>query len=484
LNKWKKLVVGAILLGGFIFYTQFAKSAEPAWKVNEKQFHVVDSFNEGMEKEYTKFEELRVVDHYKLLQKINKTIPLEKELRTLTIERVWNLEGSLYILYSVDLKERDKNAQDVPRLLVKNIQLSDEKDEEFSFQASDNLTADSGFVFKHRLYRSMFLVPNPEKLERDDWSIFKNADHFELQNLQVFNRDGFDKINNIGFKVSPVNIFEKVLESSPIHKKFTYDDSKKAEINAYEVLLYGQRFSVDIPREDKDIIGFSGWIDQPGNPFSWDLVGTREKGYSLPMFNDLSEQKNSKKKKAITIDASLYKDKRSYSWTIPKEDIVIMNSHPDEEIVRNEPITTDNNYTFIYEGLRLYNGKPSIQISAMKNKKVNYSIDGLLPDSYFAENGVKEEYERSYKKNILHVFNSNNKAMKNFDLFNTEDDLKTQYFISFFKEDINDGALNTINIPEEPLTISITDLVYSKPLHNPVTITYKIPKMKATLFKR
>ncbi|MDR7072298.1 hypothetical protein [Fictibacillus barbaricus] len=482
--KWKKLAVGGILLGGFIFYTQFAKSAEPAWKVNEKQFHVVDSFNEGMEKEYTKFEELRVVDRYKLVKKINKTIPLEKELRTLTIERVWNLEGRLYILYSVDLKERDKNAQDVPRLLVKNMQLSNEKDEEFSFQASDNFTADSGFVFKHRLYRSMFLVPNPEKLERDDWSILTDADHFELQNLQVFNRDGFDKIKNIGFKVSSENILEKVLESSPIHKQFTYDGNKKAEINAYEILLYSRQFAVNIPRDDKDLIGFSGWIDQPGTPFSWDLVGTPEKGFSLPTFEEQLEQKNSKKKKAITIDATLYKDKRSYSWTIPKEDIVKMNSNPDEEIVRNEPIKTDNNYTFIYEGLRIYNGKPSIQISAMKKEKGNHMTDGLLPGSYFADNGVKEEYERSFKKNILHVFNSHNKALKNFDLFNTEDDLKTQYFITFFKEEINNGALNTINIPEETLTISISDLVYSKLLPNPVTITYKIPKMKATLFKR
>lgn len=169
---------------------------------------------------------------------------------------------------------------------------------------------------------------------------------------------------------------------------------------------------------------------------------------------------------------------------IPKEDIKKMNSHPNHEIVRNEPITTEHNNTFIYEGLRFYNGKPSIQIGEIKNNKKTDITYELSPESYFVDNGVTEEYVRSYKKNILHVANSKKETMKNFDLFKIEDESKTTYNIAFFKEDTDDGALNTINIPEETLTISITDLVYSKPLPKPVTIAYKIPKMEAALFKR
>lgn len=130
-HKWKKIIIGAVLLIGFVLYTQFEKSAEPAWKVNNENFHMVSDWNELMDMEKIKYKELRFVDHFNLLKKSQISLPIPNEQRKFHIENTWSHGHQMYILYSVDLLERDKDEFEVPRLSVERIKLTSKKGKDF-----------------------------------------------------------------------------------------------------------------------------------------------------------------------------------------------------------------------------------------------------------------------------------------------------------------------------------------------------------------
>jgi hypothetical protein len=46
LNKWKKAIIGVALIASFTLYVQNEKTAEPVWKVNGKEFTVVNTLKD------------------------------------------------------------------------------------------------------------------------------------------------------------------------------------------------------------------------------------------------------------------------------------------------------------------------------------------------------------------------------------------------------------------------------------------------------
>jgi hypothetical protein len=485
LKKWRKVIIGTALFAGFALYTQYEKNAEPVWKVNAKEFTVVNTLQEGMKREYIKFDELEVVDNYDFLQEVNKTIQLKEEYRTLKIEKIWNLQGRLYFLYSVDLKERDKDETDVPRITVKKMKLSAKNGNESVFTASENSgnpgTRDEGFVYKHRLYRSMMAVPVIVDNEQMDWELLTYANRIELQEVAISDKEGSKPLKNIAFKVSSENIFLKVLESSPINKQFTYGNSKKADIKSYEVLLYDRRFSLSIPDDDNELTGFLGYKNNPSESFVMDIIGTESQGYYIPFYEDLSQLDNANIEKSITIHSSLHKNDRSYMWTIPKEDIQRFNKNADRPLIKNEEIVNQNNLKIIYEGLSTFNGGPTIKISVISSNNNDSKYINLVPENYYGYDKIPEEYTRSYQKNLLTITNEKKEKLGNFNMFNEESDSKHTFYINFHKEDQNEGPINPISIPEENLTITLSDLVHPEPLSSPVIIKYKVPEMKVNM---
>ncbi|WP_226534793.1 hypothetical protein [Fictibacillus halophilus] len=482
MNKWKKVLIGSLLLAGFALYLQNEKSAEPVWKVNGKEFTLVNSLQDGMKREYIKFDELEVVDNYGFLQKSNKTIHLNDELRTLKFEKIWNLHGRLYILYSVDLKERDKDERDIPRITVKRMELSAKDGKEEIFDASEDTgvpgTRDEGFVFKHRLYRSMMIVPMVSNSEQMDWDFLSNINRIELQGIELADNEGTEPLKNIAIKISSENIYEKVLETSLINKKFTYNDKKEAEIISYDVLLYEQKFSLSMPKGDKDLIGFLGYKSNQSETFVMDIIGTESKGYSIPFYEDLTQPSAASKDKSITLQSSIHKDEQTYTWTVPKEDITKFNRNIDQPVAKNEKIVNRDNIQIVYEGLTKYNERPTIKISVISSNKNDINFVRLIPESYYGTEKIPEEYVRSFQKNLLTITNEKKEKLGNFDMFIDETNSKSTFYINFYKEEINEGATNNIPIPEENLTFTISDLAYSEPLNSPVTIKYKVSEIK------
>jgi hypothetical protein len=479
LNNWKKVIIGTLLFSGFVFYTQYEKNAEPVWKVDDKEFTVVKTLQEGMNREYSKFEELQLVDKYGLLQEANKTVQLNDELRTLKFEKIWNMQGRLYVLYSVDLKERDKDEREIPRLTIKKMKLSAKDGNEAVFSASENTgipgTRDEGFVYKHRLYRSMMVVPKIINNDQMDWDLLTKTNRIELQEVEISDKNGVKPIKNMAFKISSENLYLKVLESSSINKQFTYANNKKVKINSYDVLLYDQRFSLDIPNNDKDLVAFSGYMNDQNMPFTWDIIGTESQGYYLPFYGDLAQNEN--EEKSITFNSSIHKSDQSYAFTISKEVISHFNKNPNQPFIKSEEVFNQNSVKIIYEGLSKYNGGPTIKVSVLTAGD-SPNILRFVPESYYGGNDIPEEYKRSFQKNLVTIMNEKNEKLGNFDMLIDETESKTTYYIHFYKEDINDGATNPTPIPEENLTITLSDLVHSKPLSSPVTIKYTVPPLK------
>lgn len=484
LHKWKKVLIGAALLSGFVFYTQYEKNAEPAWRVNEKSFTVVDSFKDGMEMEYKKFDELEKIDRFGFLKDSNKAINLNEKYRTLRIEKIWNMGERFYFLYSIDIKERDKDESDVPRMTVKKMKLHTKNGEEFTapaheYQGNYSLS-NEGFVFKHRLYRSLmvFLMPDNEEQLNMDWELLTNIDGIELKEIDLADRSGLTSMEDINLRISSDNPYTKVIHKINIDKPFTYDSNKQARILAYEYLLYEQRLSLELPDINKNMVGFSGTLNDDTFNYQWDIIGTDKKGYHLQMYENPFEL-NRNNKSSITLNESVHKSDKTYRWSIPVEDIKRFNSNLDQPLERNLVINNENDIKIMYEGLTMYDGSPKIKFSFTRTNNQLPNNLNLIPERFVEDHSLPEEILRSYKKNVVSITNSSNEQLTNFEIYSENSNEKVSYYIGFFsQDDLEKGETNMISIPEDNLTVNLIDLTYSKPLPKPVTIKYQLPNKK------
>lgn len=472
----KKVLIGTALIGGFAIYTQYEKTAEPAWSVNAEQFTVVKSLKEGMKKEYLKFEELEMVDQYGFLKDANKTLALEEEYRTLKIDKIWNLEGRLYFLYSVDVKERDKDEYDVPRLSVKNMLFKTAEGNEIALSAGENMgntgSRDEGFVYKHRLYRSMMLIPRPIENEEIDWSILGKANTIQLKDLAIsYKNAGSKAIKDISLKVTSDNPYTKVLNSEAINRTIFFGD-QKVKIKSVEALLYEQRLSLDVPENADDLIGFSVSLDNSSRNQTVGIIGTPSMGFYMPLY-EMALMDSRKKDRSITFHSSVHKDNRSLSWKIPIKDIQSFLTNRDQPVLKNEVISNLNETKITYEGLTMFEGIPRIMLSVTTASK--HSDDrGFIPENYYNGDEVPEEYVRLYKNNLISIEDEKNEKIKNFEIHSSESETKKTYYITFYNEEDNkNGEWNPIMIPQKDLTLTITDPTFEKPLPKPVTIHFK-----------
>ncbi len=474
----KKLLIGSVLIGGFVVYTQYEKSAEPTWTVNSEQFSVVNSLKDGMKREYIKFDELELIDKYGFLKEINKTVTLKESYRTLKIEKIWNMNGRMYLLYSVDVKERDKDEYHIPRLSVKNMQFQTKEGKELVLKAGEEMgqpgTRDEGFVYKHRLYRSMMLMPGMFDSSENDWSIVSKANIVRLQDLTISSKNhGVDSIEDIALTVPSEDPYTKVLKSEPINQTFTYGDNQKVKIKSIDALLYEQRLSVEIPN-DKSLIGFASKENKlQDQPLTYGILGTNKNGFYVPIY-DMTGDVNNKKERSVTFTSSVHKDPRSFSWKIPKNDIQTFLSNTDQPVLKNQEILKIGNTIIRYEGMTMFEGSPRIKLSIFTDSSQHLHHLRLIPDHYYSDAEVSDDYERVYKNNIISISDENKTRMDNFEVHSSENEKKATYYITFYnKKEMENGEMKPIMIPESELTLTLSNLSYLKPLKNPVDIIYK-----------
>lgn len=474
----KKLLIGSVLIGGFVVYTQYEKNAEPNWTVNAEHFSVVNSLKDGMKREYIKFDELELIDKYGFLKDVDKKVTLKESYRTLKIEKLWNMNGRMYLLYSVDIKERDKDEYHIPRLSVKNMQFQTKDGKELVLKAGEEMgkpgTRDEGFVYKHRLYRSLMLMQTMFDSSENDWSIVSNAHIVRLQDLTISSKDnGIDTIQDIGLTVPSEDPYTTVLKSEPIDQTFTYGDKKKVKIKSIDALLYEQRLSVEIPNDDS-LIGFTSKENKlQDQPLTYGIFGTNKSGFYVPIY-DMPGDVNKKKERSVTFTSSVHKDPRSFSWTIPKKEIETFLADTKQPILKSQEILTIDNTIVRYEGMTMFEGSPRIKLSIIADSSQLLHHLSLIPDHFYSDAEVPDDYERVYKNNVISISDDKKTRINNFEVHSSEEKNKATYYITFYnKEEMENGEMKPILIPESDLTITVSNLSYLKPLNNPVDIKYK-----------
>jgi hypothetical protein len=475
-TKWKKFFIGLVIIIAFITYTQFQKSAEPAWEVNTENFQVADSWNDLMKWEELKFQDLKFVNHFHLLKDSKIIIPIPNEQRELKIEKTWYYANQLYILYSVDLLERDKNLDDIPKLFVDKIKLSSNNGDSFETPAESyngEISLD-GYVYKHRVYRSVILRSNFENVnEEADWEKIIKSNRLEFTKLSLYSKKGTIKLDPISFKVTPVNVNEepKIIRSEPINKKFLLSNNKEIKIGKLQFYQMGSRLSV-VQQDDPTLISLVGNFkkyfrdsDEEVNSFEYQISRDGEgrnfiEAYGI-IYDLISLEK--KEKAELIISHSIHKTNSSHDFSVSKEDINKFKANSNEDVIRNTMIFNENGITGEYNGLMLdpETKKPVIKF---KITTISKAFDYLIyprPKYKFKEIGSEE----NNLTNLVSIKNRNGKEYEDFEIHETFNQDEQAFLIYF-----NSG------LPTEDLTVTLSNLVSFEPLKKPVVIPLKIPQ--------
>ncbi|MET3728579.1 hypothetical protein ABID52_002160 [Fictibacillus halophilus] len=476
-TKRNKIIIGLLLLVGFVLYTQYEKSAEPTWQVNDENFVVMKDWEELMDAEKSKFSDLKFADHFKLLKNSQISIPLADNQRKFQVERTYNFGQQLYILYSVDLLERDKVESDIPRLSVDQVEITSKKGKTFTYPIGmyEGEGAIGGVVYKHKLYRSMMIHAQYDNIEtEEEWKEVFSSETLKLVNPTFTSNKGKTKIDNLTFKVKPHNVFEvpPVLATETIDKSLELFNDKKIHLNEFEVYQMGSRIKLD-SKVAMDLVSLWGTIennnDQSHFTLNTDISGNEESGYYLETYSALDEllNMNASDHLKLSFSHSIHRTDKSYSFSVSKQDLEQFASNPEKDIKRNEVIADDTDFKVIYKGIEndVSNVEKGIRFS-IDNKVENVGQEDYF---HFQPNYNEDEVqqEERFMNNLVMIKNSTGKTLQNFDVMQTYDSEQSG-FLLFFHE----------GLPNDDLTITLSKLTKIYPLKEKIEVPLKLPTAK------
>jgi hypothetical protein len=474
-SKWGKIIIGAVLLIGFVIYTQYEKNAEPAWKVNTENFTVLDSWEELMDFEKMKYNDLKFADHFNLFKNSDISVPLSNEHRTLRIEKTWNNGFQLYVLYSVDLKERDKDEGDVPRLNVEKIKLTSKQNKDFLGTAElyPGETSSEGYVFKHRLYRSMMIHPefNNAVNSQEDWEEVMKSNRFELNDINMNSKKGVSNLKPIAFQVEPAQIkgIPKAIASIPVNQTLHVNNGDEITLKNMDFFQIGSRIMLD-KKVDKDIVSLIGEINVNDRklPIEYEISSVHEAENYIQTYSLMSELLNSAPSEEgfFSITHSVHRTNKEYSFSVVKADIEKYNANQSNGLIKNKVIVNEKDVNIVYEGLEwdAANNQGGIKFSINYPDKSDNIEEAFMfprPSYHFGDGNDEDRYVR----NLISVKDSSGKQLDNYDITQIYQDDKPSYIIYFYN-----------GLPVEDLTITLSRLTHYEPLINAVSIPLILPE--------
>jgi hypothetical protein len=468
-SKWQKLIIGAVLLVGFVGYFQYKKTADPDWKVDKENFQVVNSWNELMKMEESKNQDLRFVNHFNLLKDSNIVIPIPNEQRELRIEKTWDYSNQMYVLYSLDLLERDTNMSDLPELYVDEIKLSNNDGDSF-VTAADNFNGESssnGYVYKHRLYRSVIVSSNFETVYTEsDWKKIMSSNRIEFTKFSLSSKNGTIKLNPISFTITPAKINDKPkpIATTEVKTKLNLYNGQQIAIKNLEFYQIGSRLTLE-ETIDPHLISLIG-LKQIGDkeyPAEFQITQNNGNFYieTSTSSNDLVSEENNNTKLLIT--HSIHKTNRSHDFFVSKEDIKKIIDNPSQDIVKSKVIFNEHGVMATFQGLTLdeQTKKPVIKFTMATPEFKEFDNMVYPRESYrFKEVSMDE----NFNTNLVTINNQNGKIYENFDIQSTSN--QERAFLIYF----NNG------LPKENLTIRLSNLTGIEPLKKVVEIPLKVPR--------
>jgi hypothetical protein len=475
-SKWGKIIIGAVLLIGFVIFTQYKKNAEPAWKVNVENFTVLDSWEELMDFEKMKYNDLKFVDHFNLFKDSRVSVPISSEHRTLRIEKTWNYGYQFYMLYSVDLKERDKNEGDIPRLNVERIKLTSEQNKEFIGTAElyPGETSSEGYVYRHRLYRSIMIHPefNNAVNSQEEWEEVMKSTRLELNDITMSSKKEVTNLKPIAFKVEPTEIFghPKTIASTPINQTLHVHNGEEIGLTKMEFFPIGSRIKLD-KKVDENLVSLLGEVDVSDRkyPIEYEITGMNDSGDYLVAYSLMSDLLNSNQSDegSFSITHSVHRTKNEYSFSVPKIDIEKYTANQEAGVSKKEIVVNENDVKVVYEGLFWddANNQGGIRFSIETLPKQNSLAEEFLyprPSYHFGEGNMDR-----YVRNIVAVKNSAGKQLEDYDIAKIFNDGKSSFLIYFYN-----------GLPVDDLSVTLSHLTHIKPLKNNVVVPLKLPSAK------
>ncbi|MED1865708.1 hypothetical protein P4V41_19800 [Fictibacillus nanhaiensis] len=473
-TKRNKIIIGILLLVGFVIYTQFEKSAEPTWKVNDENFVLMKDWEELMDMEKSKFSDLKFADRFKLLKNSQISIPLANNQRKFQVERTYNFGQQLYILYSVDLVERDKVEGDIPRMSFNQVEITSKKGKTFHFPIDiyEGEGSIGGVVHKHKLYRSMMIHIQYDNIETDEaWKEVFSSEKVKLLNPTFTSNKGKTKIDNLTFTVKPHNVFEAppVLATATIDKSLVLFNDKKIHLEKFEVYQMGSRIKLN-SKIDKNLVSLFGTIEngQSNYTLHTDITENEDSDYYMETYSALDELLNMNKSDPLKLSFthSIHRTDKSYAFSVSKQDLEQFASNPEKDIKKNEVIADDTDFKVVYRGIEndVSNNEKGIRFS-IESKVENVGHDEYL---YFQPNynENRTQNEERFMNNLVTIKNSSGETLQNFDVMQTYDSEQSG-FLLFFHE----------GLPKDNITITFSKLTQVYPLKEKVVVPLKLPSV-------
>jgi hypothetical protein len=469
LNKWKKVLIGAVLLIGFVFFTQYKKNAEPAWEVNRENFQVVESWKELLQMETLKFEYLKFATKFDSLKDHNISVPLINEHREMHIEKTWNYGYQFYLLYSVDINERDKNEMDVPGLTVGKIVFSTSEGEEVEVPAEYNNgeTSSSGYVYKHRLYRSLMIYPNYETLKEEDWEKIRDSVRFELNDLYMSKGGDSELLKPIAFKKSPEEMDEipETIAALPINQVLEMNDHTTVKFRDLEIYKMGSRFSLE-HKIGNDTIFFIGELKRNGGSYPTEYqVHNIQNGKTIvenyAILNELINMEEGEKGES-TITHSVHRTDKSFSFLVSKKEIDQIKKEDSRDIPKNEIFIKENGIEGSYKGLTINPDSRQPVIAFSLENTINNLDYFMYPRQRYHFEGQLDDPSMV---NLITIKDASGEELKDYDIMSIYNEDRPVFHISFYE-----------GLPSSDLTITISNVISIEPLKKPISIPLELPE--------
>lgn len=235
-SNLKKIGLVILVLVVFFIYLKVNDYRTKHFKVDAKTFHVQPTKQALLNQEFKVMPLLVPANKYHIMINENVNIPLVDMRRNLHIEKSWLYGNSLYLMYSVDLRDTDHSLSDVPKLSFSKIRLHFSNGKTVTLTLTNHNqqlpfnTPATRFTYGHRVYDEMFnYLPLTQKLSvstnTDYLNAIKKINSATLIDPTMTVNKKKTLLDPITFPIS-LNQENYYVDSQPINKTITVKGAK------------------------------------------------------------------------------------------------------------------------------------------------------------------------------------------------------------------------------------------------------------------
>ncbi|WP_377891241.1 hypothetical protein [Alkalihalobacillus sp. R86527] len=272
-----KLIVVLVVFAGFLLYMNWSQNDEPTFKVSE-QFNQVDNEKELMNEITRKLTRSNLATNYQLFTDVNYEKILMKDRRTLRVEKAWFRQGTMQLIYSIDIRSEDKELSDVPYLMFEDLSLeAGGESHDFDLSIEDTNWLVKGYVHNYRLYRGVTIrltgsEGNFEEIEK----VMENdkIDKIVIDQPEMIHGSYEDKktLESMAIDVSLSTLPNEKLEKFDLNQTTTLGDGRTIEWEALTLYIENTKLSFKLKNTKRLLQGLKLRITKPNGEIFEDQI--------------------------------------------------------------------------------------------------------------------------------------------------------------------------------------------------------------------